>query len=256
MTALLFYKKGDVIMKILLISGHGAGDSGAIGNGYKEADLTVEVVKLLKPMLEAYGATVSVYPYERNAYKDITNGCLKVNFANYDYVFEVHFNAGGGVGTEIYVTSKEKATSVEQEVMDKLSKYYKVRGVKVMDFLVIKTAKNKGVSSALLETCFIDSSSDVKTYQSNKNAIVQAIADGIAEGFGLKKVKIVAVGSTVKVASNAVVGGLASNRGQACSTYLKSKTWKVSKIQTNKGVQESLLDGANTWVAIKYLTVA
>lgn len=34
-------------MKILLISGHGAGDCGAIGNGYKEADLTRELVKLI-----------------------------------------------------------------------------------------------------------------------------------------------------------------------------------------------------------------
>ena len=38
-------------MKILLISGHGAGDVGAVGNGYREADLTREVVNLLAPKL-------------------------------------------------------------------------------------------------------------------------------------------------------------------------------------------------------------
>ena len=44
-------------MKILLISGHGYGDPGAIGtcNGvkYKEADLTREVVSALAPLLGA-----------------------------------------------------------------------------------------------------------------------------------------------------------------------------------------------------------
>ena len=36
-------------MKILLIAGHGEGDSGAVANGYKEAELNREVVQKLKP---------------------------------------------------------------------------------------------------------------------------------------------------------------------------------------------------------------
>lgn len=58
-------------MKILLISGHGAGDPGAVakidGRVYREADLTREVVANLKPLLEQYGAKVDVYPTARNA---------------------------------------------------------------------------------------------------------------------------------------------------------------------------------------------
>ena len=34
-------------MKILLISGHGAGDSGAVGCGHKEADLTRTATNIL-----------------------------------------------------------------------------------------------------------------------------------------------------------------------------------------------------------------
>lgn len=141
--------------------------------------------------------------------------------------------------------------------MNKLSKFYKVRGVKVKNFTLIKNAKNKGASSALLETCFIDSKNDMNVYAKYKDAICNAIVTGIAEEFGLKKKetkKTVKVGSTVKVALNAVIGGLSSNRGKAVSTYLKSNKWKVTKIQTNKNVKEALLS-CNTWIAVKYLTV-
>lgn len=171
-------------MKILLISGHGAGDVGAIGNGYKEADLTREVVNILAPKLRQY-AEVDIYDQNRNAYADVCNGKIPVNFSNYNYVFEVHFNAGGGKGTEIYVTREEKATSVEEKIMNKLSSFFTVRGVKRKNFAVINSVKKRGVSSALLETCFIDNANDVNIYQNNKEAICNAICEAIAEGFGL-----------------------------------------------------------------------
>lgn len=175
-------------MKILLISGHGAGDVGAVGNGYREADLTREVVNLLAPKLSQY-AEVDVYNQARNAYDDVNKGNLAVNFANYNYVFEVHFNAfnGQACGTEIWVTREEAKTSVEEKIMNKLSNLFTVRGVKRKNFNVIAKARKSGVSSALIETCFIDNSNDMKKYQTNKDAICQAICEGIVEGFGLKK---------------------------------------------------------------------
>ena len=263
-------------MNILLISGHGAGDPGAQGCGYKEADLTRELTKLIAADLKGYQkVNVYRYPESRNAYKDVSasqlNNVLKQNFpgVKFDYVFEVHFNAfnGKAYGTEIFVTFAEKEISVEQEVMKNMKKYFTLRddqspkdGVKRSNFLVIHTFKNKGVSSALLETCFIDNKEDMKTYNANKKKISADIAAGIAAGFGLKKAaaaatvkKEVKAGSKVKVAPDAVIGGLAANRGTAASSYLKSKTWHVVKIQKNKGVQEALLD-CSTWIAVKYLT--
>ena len=41
-------------MKILLIAGHGAGDTGASGCGYKETNLTRELVNLIAPKLRKY----------------------------------------------------------------------------------------------------------------------------------------------------------------------------------------------------------
>lgn len=175
-------------MKILLISGHGAGDNGACANGYREAELTREVVNILKEKLKKY-ADIDVYNQTRDAFKDVNNGNIQVNFANYDYVLEIHFNIFNGSvkGTEIYTTRIENAKTVEEKIMNKLSKFFTVRGVKEKNFNVIYSAKKKGVSSALLEVCFIDNAEDIQIYQNNKDSICQAICDGVAEGFGLKE---------------------------------------------------------------------
>ena len=178
-------------MRILIISGHGGTpyDSGAIGNGYKEAELTRELAKLVVAKLKQY-ATVDLYDISKDAYKECKKGTFSIG--SYDYVLELHFNSSANKsaqGTEIYVTPREAGIGVEQEIMDKLSKHFKVRGVKRDDFLVINTVKSKSISSALLETCFISNASDMKMYQVNKNKIAQDIVNGIAIGFGLTSTK-------------------------------------------------------------------
>lgn len=191
-------------MNILLLNGHGAGDSGATGNGYVEEKLTRELADLVETRLKKY-ATVYRYPKDRNAFMDVENGTFKshlpISYGSIGYALEIHFNAfkkdetkdGRKKGTECYVTNSEEGITVEQGFMKNLSKYFPLRdndnifdGVKRTNFLVIQTLKNNGVSGALLETCFVDDADDMDTYQKNKNAIADAIVNGIVAGFGLK----------------------------------------------------------------------
>ena len=180
-------------MKILLMNGHGGNpyDSGATGNGYKEAELTRELADLVESKLKKY-ATIVRYPKHRDAYADVQNGTftnyISGGISNINYAFEIHFNAGGGTGTEIYITSSEKAHTVEDAIVKNIAKAIGVknRGTKVTDFSVIATCKYYGVSSALLETLFIDSASDMKLWASHKDKIADAIVNGIATEFGLK----------------------------------------------------------------------
>ena len=180
-------------MDILLMNGHGGNpyDSGATGNGYKEAVLTRELADLVETRLKKYAA-VKRYPKDRNAFADVQAGTFASHvpggIKNIDYAFEIHFNAGGGTGTEIYITSKEAGHTVEDAIVKKIAAAIGVRnrGTKVTDFSVIATCKAYGVSSALLETLFIDSAADMKLWASKKAAIADAIVAGIAEGFGLK----------------------------------------------------------------------
>lgn len=177
-------------MKILLIAGHGAGDTGALGNGYKEADLTRELTRLVCESLNDYDVQVDVYNFAKNAYQDVQNEVFKIG--HYDYALEVHFNAASASahGSEIFVTDVETDITVEKNIMKELKRYFTLRdgdGVKVTNFLVITTLKNMGISSALLETCFISNKNDMKVYQENKNDIAEDIAHSLANSFELKK---------------------------------------------------------------------
>lgn len=260
-------------MKILLISGHGAGDTGAVSQFGKEADETIYMVKEIKKTLSAY-AQVDLYPTERNAYKDAKAGKLAVDFGNYGYVLEVHFNSGAAdlkgngrtTGTEIYVTTAEKTVGVETKIVQSIAALgFKNRGVKKTNFTVIYRAKAAGVSSALLEVCFIDDKDDMSVYTAKKTQIAAAVANAIATQFGLKKgsqeagsspaTQEIKAGSIVTIKSGAVYGGLSSTRGKAVpAAQLGGKRHTVDKVQTNKGVQEAKLKEINSWVAVASLT--
>ena len=173
-------------MKILLIAGHGQGDPGAVGNGYKEADLTREVVSLLKTQLDNY-ADVTIADTAKNWLNN------SMNYSPYNYVLEIHFNAGvndtkgnnGTTGTEIYITTSEKTYGVETNIVKGISSIgFKNRGVKRKNWAVISRVKKQGVSAALLEVCFIDDADDMWLYQKKKTEVIKAIANGIINGFG------------------------------------------------------------------------
>lgn len=189
-------------MNILLIAGHGAGDPGAVatvnGKSYKEAELTRQVVERVQGVLRKY-AQVTVYPTDRNAYSDYQVGKLGAyaDFDRLDYVLEIHFNAaakdtGNGrvKGTEAYVTTSEAGVTVENAILGRMADLgYTNRGVKRKNWAVISKAKQAGVSACLLEVCFVDDGDDMALYEKTKEKTAQAIALGVAEGFGLRKEK-------------------------------------------------------------------
>ena len=85
-------------MRLLLISGHGAGDPGAVGEyrgrTWREADETRRVTAAVAEALKG-DWDVTIYPTDRNAFDDHQKGTLAAvaQFRRYDYVLEIHFNA-------------------------------------------------------------------------------------------------------------------------------------------------------------------
>lgn len=183
-------------MEILLVAGHGAGDSGAVGNGYKESDLTREIVTKIKSKLDKY-ASVKIFDMSKNMYQYLKDGG-SFDFSSCEYVLEVHFNAGISVsatangkttGTEILLHENETGTSVEEEILKNIAILgFKNRGIKRKNNLQnMNILYKKGISYALLEVCFIDDNDDIKLYIEKKDMIASAVADGIKKGFGLIK---------------------------------------------------------------------
>lgn len=183
-------------MKILLIAGHGGTpyDSGAVGCGYTEAVETRRMANAVAPLLRAHGFEVALYDQSKDAYKVVTQGG-SLPLSGVSYVLEFHLNAaandtaGNGVttGTEIFVHTNEQGVTVEQAILRRVCVLgFKNRGVKRSSGLaVLKYVVNRGVSHALVEMCFIDDRDDMNLYGRKFDAIAHAIADGVAEGFGV-----------------------------------------------------------------------
>lgn len=185
-------------MKILLIAGHGAGDPGACALGYREADLTREVVAGVAKALDGY-ADVDVFDTSKDMYQYLKSGNM-FNFKAYNYALEMHFNSavkdltGNGLttGAEALTVSVETQKAAPLTILHNLELLgFKNRGIKSRDELrVIKTCKMlQGVSCSLLEVCFIDDADDIALYKAKKQDIFDAIAKGITHSFGLVKTR-------------------------------------------------------------------
>jgi N-acetylmuramoyl-L-alanine amidase len=97
------------IVKIALDPGHGSNDSGAVGNGLRECDLTWDITQACAAKLRSWGYDVYVTVSEaefKNPYittpgladrvaRAVAHGCTDL--------FSMHINAGGGTGAVVLV---------------------------------------------------------------------------------------------------------------------------------------------------------
>ena len=168
-------------MNICIVAGHtttgkGTGAVGYINESTENRILAKKVTEYIKK------AGHNCDYYEVN--KSDTYLKDQVNFANkkaYDVVVQIHFNAGGGTGTETLYRSASGKKYANQ-VNGKLSTMYKNRGIKhdINDVgRKLYWLTNTKYPAILIETCFVDSRADTDKYINNKDATAKLIAEGI-----------------------------------------------------------------------------
>ena len=191
-------------MKILLISGHGAGDSGAVGCGHKEADLTRTATNILAGKLAAYDVSVTRYPVARDAYQDNRNGSLAVHLDGFNLVVEVHFNDynGSAYGTEcLYKPTSMKALASKVSSAIASCGFYDRGAKQRTDLANMNRCAKLGVPYILIETCFIDNSDDMTLYGKQIYSVWDKVASAVCSYYGITK--------------------LASNGGNAVGEWVK-----------------------------------
>lgn len=171
---------------LYLDAGHGWGDSGYAvmdpgAQGYgSEYDLNVDLVnRIAKVLRNQYGMTV---------YTNTDGGWYKLRQAEaYNLgcgaIVSIHFNAGGGSGTESYIHSYNAATksdTLQNWIHDDLvaGTGLRDRGKKSAELAIL----GGNVPATLLEIAFIDNWNDMNTYNSRRDTVAANIARGIALG--------------------------------------------------------------------------
>lgn len=172
-------------IKILIISGHGGKDSGAVHGNLIERDINLICSKALYEELKLYGYHVD---YEWN------NGDVNYEYSishNYDLVISVHFNSGGGKGFECFCNLRNKETVTICKYIEKrvIEFGQNSRGVKSGDKLkMVGSVKGNAI---LLEGGFIDNSKDSTLFDERHELIKlgQAYAHGVMDYFGDKPIE-------------------------------------------------------------------
>ena len=183
---------------VFCFRGHGNNDPGATGNGYKEVDIAQSFVDRINELLKNKGLSVLTNSLNQNNYEVCL---LKGQQINRKFGYEIHLNSGGGTGIEILVPAKEKYLSVEQEIINNVSRetglanrglksrnynndnfYFRENGVAQTFtdwYKVIREAWDLGISLSIIELGFIDNVEDVKKLLDNRELICRIIANAI-----------------------------------------------------------------------------
>ena len=172
--------------KVFLGVGHGGSDAGAVGNGLKEKDLNLQIGLACRDVLERHGVTVLMSRTKDEA--DSVNEEIKeCNAFSPDLAADIHNNAGGGDGAEVYHTlsggkGKTLATNVNNEI---IAIGQNSRGVKTREnnsgkdyYAFIRQTKAPAI---IVECAFIDNKTDIAIIDTaaEQKAFGVAIAKGI-----------------------------------------------------------------------------
>lgn len=183
-------------MKICIDAGHNNSgwDTGAMGNGLREQDITWLIADKLRHLLEEAGITVVMTRSynEQNLGSDVNSSLrertLICNKHKCDYFVSIHCNAGGGTGSEVLVTAKGgKAEKLAEFVLKLVTQQTgKSRGVKESNAYVLK---HTNCPAILVETAFIDTEADSLVLRFHHDEIAEAIFKGICEHCGIEQNK-------------------------------------------------------------------
>ena len=166
---------------LFLIAGHGAGDSGAVGYGYTEA----ERVRALARRIVAYGGSnVTLGDTSRNWYAD--KGISSLNIPKSYQILELHMDSGVAMAKGGHVIIKEgySPDQYDTALANFIGSFFPGRANKVVGrahLANVNRAAAKGYSYRLLENGFISNHEDLNKF----NSKIDDLARGILKAFGI-----------------------------------------------------------------------
>ena len=254
---------------IYIAAGHGGSDPGAVSGKYIEKALTLKTALACQNYLKNYECE-TIMARTTDVDCKVADKMEEVEQKRPSLVLEIHYNAGGGEGCEVYYWHNHAPSkALAQAVLSQMTALgQKSRGIKASrpntnyNFGMCRQASWTNIPSILGEYAFVDNAKDQAKI--NTDAKLKAIGEAYAKAaiayLGLKKKTeptkpstggssgVIAVGSTVKVT------GAKYATGQTIPSWVKSTTHKVSEISGDRALL-GRDGGICSWVYLRDLTL-
>ncbi len=184
----------NTMRKVFLGVGHGGKDSGAVANNMKEADINLSMALACRDELVRHGVEVKM---SRISDEDdpLTEEIAECNAYNPDLAVDIHTNAGGGDGFEVYHTiyggtGKTLAENIEAEVIKagQNSRGVKTRKSETTGKDYYGFIRQTSCPAVICEIGFIDNKNDLKDFdeQDEQAKFGKAYAHGILKTLGVE----------------------------------------------------------------------
>lgn len=168
---------------LYVIAGHGAGDPGACGNGYQEA----ERVRILAQRIKDIGGDkITLCDFNINAYKSNVIGKKLVPKGS--KILELHMDSANpsARGGHVIIKKGFKADDYDKALAALISNMFPGRDKSIVersDLANVNRAATCGYNYRLLECGFISNTEDVNIF----NSRMDELAKGILACFGIKE---------------------------------------------------------------------
>lgn len=169
-------------MKVGINCGHTV--SGTVGSGIvgyiNESDETRVLGYKLMDALKRRGVTVVDCTNDRadTVTKNLKNIVDMANAQPLDLFVSIHFNGGGGRGSEVFTYNAEKFSQADMVCKNMAELGFVNRGIKNGAMLYV--VRNSKAKAMLIEVCFADTASDVELYKNiGADRVAEKLCDAI-----------------------------------------------------------------------------
>ena len=183
--------------KVFIGVGHGGKDPGAVANGFKEANLNLQIALACQKELIRHGVTVGI-SRTKDENDELAEEIKECKAFKPDLAIDIHNNAGGGDGVEVFhskgYTGDDKfAKNVLDEIVaiGQNSRGLKTRlladGKRDYFGFIRQINESLKIPSILVECAFVDNKNDIKIIDTlaEQQKMGVAIAKGILKTLGI-----------------------------------------------------------------------
>ena len=180
-------------MKVFIGVGHGGTDPGAVANGTKEKDWNLSIATACKDELERHGVSVKM-SREKDENDPLSEEIKECNAYGPDLAVEIHNNAGGGDGGEVFHSHLGgKGKTLAENILAEMVKVgQNSRGVKTRvnsqgkDYYGF--IRETSCPAVIVECAFVDNAVDAQILatEAKRKVMGQAVAKGVLKTAGIE----------------------------------------------------------------------